>query len=211
MATAPRSHTAHLARAGLAAVCGVVLGCGGGDDAPSDERQIQSAVERLLESERIVDQCETGVSPRFVREVYGTLVRCREANRPNPDASDPDTARTSAVRIDGERASVGVTLTSVKGSRATGRLALVRHDGAWKVDRLGVDFLRSIFATLPNEADTAEQRLVLGCFAEAARAMSSADVRSFGNLMVGKKLSDESMPPAVLECIQRGQSESTTA
>lgn len=211
MATAPRPHTARPARAILAALCVVVAGCGaGGDDdaASGDDAQIAAAVERLMESERVEDQCEVAVSDRFVREVYGTVAACRTVNTDDDD-SPPDTATTAATRIDGADATTAVTLTSVKGSRASGRIALVRDGERWKVDRLGVDFLRSVFATLHHEAESAQERVVIGCFAEAARAMSDAEVRSFGNQVIGQRLEDGSLPAAVVDCVQRDRSEAT--
>lgn len=207
---APRTHTARLARVILAALCMAAAGCGGNDEAASDDEQIRAAVERLMESKSVEDQCVAGVTDRFVRDAYGTLARCRTANT-DDENSEPDSATTSATRVDGANATTAVTLTSVKGSRATGRVALVRQKGMWKVDRLGVDFLRSIFATLHHEAGNAEERAVIGCFAEAARAMSDAEVRRFGNLFIGKQLDDDSLPASVQRCIQRGQSEVATA
>ena len=211
MATAPRPHSRRLALLILAGLCALAGGCGGDDGSSgsakdSDEQQIFAAVERLMESERVDDQCEKAVSERFVREVYVTLARCREANKPDDDDDEPDSARISATRIDDDdddKATTGVTLTSAKGSRATGRLALVKVAGTWKVDRLGVDFLRSIFATLPKEAPTAEERLVLECLAQATRTMSNREVRRFGNLLIGQQLEPGSFPPGAVACIRR--------
>lgn len=213
MATAPRSHCRRLTRPILAAVCALAAGCGGGDsssDANSDVDEIRVAVERVMESESVEDQCERGVSERFVREVYGTLARCREANRPDGD-DEPDSATISATRIDGDKATTGVTLTSAKGARATGRVALVEDAGTWKLDRLGVDFLRSIFQALPKEAETADERLVLDCLATASRELSDREVRRVGNLLIGQRLEAESFPPAALRCIRRGTQPTHTA
>lgn len=211
MATVLRPHLARLARAILAALCVAASGCGaGGDDDAvlNDDAQIEAAVERLMESERVEDQCEVAVSERFVREVYGTLATCRKVNGEDED-SEPDDATTAATRIDGADATTAVTLTSVKGSRASGRIALVRDGETWKVDRLGVDFLRSVFATLHHEAESAHERVVIGCFAEAARAMSDAEVRSFGNQVIGQRLEAGSLPSAVGRCVQRDRPEAT--
>jgi hypothetical protein len=117
MATVPRLHTRRLSRLILTALCIGAVGCGG--DNSSSQRdtytaQIRSAVERLMESESIKDQCEAGVSERFVREVYVTLARCRQANKPDADDDEPDTATISATRIKGDKATTGVTLKSAK-------------------------------------------------------------------------------------------------
>jgi|GEM_PF-6791757 len=203
MATAPRPPTRRLSRLALTALCAVAAGCGG-EDGPSDAEQISTAVKRVMESERVADQCEAGVSKRFVREIYETPARCRRAAAPQPGDPPPDSAAIAATRIDGERATTAVTLTSVKGSRAMGRVALVREGDAWKVDRLGIDFLRAVFKTLPTEADTAEERRVLRCVADATPGLADADVRRIGNLIVGRRLTEEALPDAVRSCIRGG-------
>lgn len=197
----------------LAALCTVAAGCGGGDSssrAQTDREQIRAAVERLMESESVEDQCETAVSDRFVREVYVTAARCRATNRVDADDDEPDSATIFATRIDRHKATTGVTLTSAKGTRATGRIALVKVSGTWKVDRLGVDFLRSILEALPKEASTAQERLVLSCLAAASRALSDREVRRVGNLMIGQRLEAQSFPPGAVRCIQRGSQPTRT-
>lgn len=216
MAPATRPLLRRLPGLGLAALCVLAAGCGGDDDdASSDTEQIARAVDRVMESESVKDQCETGVSERFVREVYVSLAFCREANEPEPDDPPPDSAGVSATRIDGDKATTGVTLTSVKGARATGRVALVNDGGAWKVDRLGVDFLRSVFAALPKEASGAEERRILTCLARAIPDLSDAEVRRLGNLTIGQRSTEGSLPPAAVRCIGGGAEpppqESTTA
>ena len=204
MATAPRSRTARLSRLILAGLCAVAAGCGGADEAPpdTDGEQIRAVAERLFESESVADQCERAVTPRFVRETYVTPAHCRVANAHDGDDGPPDTAAIAATRIDGDRATTAVMLESAKGARASGRIALVRAGGTWKVDRLGVGFLRSILAALPMEAESAHERLVLACLARAARDLSDREVRRLGNRMVGQRLDPGSFPPAALRCIR---------
>lgn len=203
MATSPQPPVRRARRLSLVLVCAFAAGCGAGD-APSDAEQITRAVERVLESGSVTDQCQTGVSDRFVREVYGTRAHCREANEPRAGDPPPDMAQVSATRIRGDRATTGVTLTSVKGSRATGRLALVKIGDTWKVDRLGVDFLRSVFSTLPAEAGSVAERRLLRCVADAARELPDADVRRIGNLVVGRRLAPGSLPGGVAACLRGG-------
>lgn len=203
MAPAPLLPVRRTSRLILVGLCAIAAGCGG-EDGPSDTEQIATAVDRVMESVRVDDQCVAGVSARFLREVYGTLARCRLATAPQPGDPPPDSATISATRIDGDRATTSVTLTSVKGSRATGRVALVRTAETWKVDRLGIDFLRSVFITLPGEADTAEERRVLRCLADATSGLTNADVRRIGNLIIGRRLTEEALPDAVSRCIRAG-------
>jgi hypothetical protein len=199
MAPAPRLSLVLLCACAVA----VAAGCGS-DDGPTEVEQITRAVERVLESDSVTDQCDTGISEHFAREVYGTRAHCREANEPRADDPAPDEAEVSATRIDGDKATTGVTLTSARGSRASGRLALVRVGDTWKVDRLGVDFLRSVFATLPKEASDDEERRVLQCVAEAAKHLGNDDVRRVGNLIVGRRLTARALPASVAPCLNGG-------
>lgn len=201
MATASQPPTRRLSRLALAVLCAAAAGCGGADDA-SDSDQIETAVKRVMESDSVEDQCEVGVSERFVREVYVTRAHCREANRPAAGDPPPDSAAISATRVAGDRATTRLTLTSVKGGRAAGRIALVKVGETWKVDRLGIDFLRSVFATLPTQADSAEQRRILGCLAQATRKLADAEVRRIGNLVVGRRLTEDALPPGAERCIR---------
>ena len=214
MAAVSRAHPRRLTRLILSALCAVAAGCGGDDSSTGineDRQQIQAAVERLMESESVEDQCDTGVSERFVREVYVTVARCRQANKRYVDDDERASATISSTRIDGgDKATTRVTLTSARGARATGRLALVNVGGTWKVDRLGVDFLRAILASLPTEAQTDEERLVLSCLAAATRALSDGGVRRVGNLMVGQRLEPDSFPRGTLHCIRRGSKATPT-
>ena len=202
MATASRPPTRCLSLLLLAGLC-AVAGCGR-EDGPSDTEQIATAVDRLMESARVEDQCEAGVSARFVREVHGTLARCRRSTAPAPGDPPPDRATIAATRVDGDRATTAVTLTSVKGSRARGRIALIRAGATWKVDRLGIDFLRAVFATLPREADTAAERRVLRCLADATPRLPDADVRRIGTLVAGRRLTAAALPEIITGCIRAG-------
>jgi hypothetical protein len=204
MATASRPRIRSLSRLTLAGLCAVAAGCGG-DDAPSDSEQIRAVVTRVMESADVKVQCETGVSERFVREAYVTLAHCRRARQAAAGADDlPDRAAVSATRIDGDRATTAVALTSPMGARARGRLALVKVGSTWRVDRFGIDFLRSALAALPAEAHDAGERLILRCLARATRTASDREVRRVGNLMVGRRLERESLPAGVVQCIRAG-------
>jgi hypothetical protein len=204
MATAPQPSTRRLSLGLLVALCALAVGCGEADRPPTERDQIETAVRRVLESTSVVDQCQAGVSERFVREVYVTLARCRRANAPAPadDDSPNDRAQISETRIDGARATTGVTLTSDRGARASGRVALVRVGSTWKVDRFGVDFLRAVFATLPREGRTAQERRILGCLAQAARALSDAGVRRIAALVISQRVTAAAVPAAT-RCIRR--------
>ena len=210
MAAASQPSRRRLSRLLVVALCAISTGCGG-QDAPPADGPIETAVKRVLESESVEDQCATGVSERFVREVYLTLAQCRRANAPADRDAPLDRAQVTATRIDGDRATTAVTLTSDQGARATGRLALVRVGSAWKVDRLGVDFLRSVFATLPEEGKTAQERRILDCLARAMRGLPDAAVRRIGNLVVGRRLTEAALPARATPCIRGGASQQPAA
>jgi hypothetical protein len=206
MATASQPSTRRLSLGLLVTLCALAAGCGEPDRPPTRSEQIETAVKRVLESDTVVDQCETGVSERFVREVYGTRAQCRRANAPVPEDDDSpnDSAQISATRVDGTRATTGVTLTSARGARASGRVALVRVGSAWKVDRLGIDYLRGVLATLPEEGTTHEERRILGCLARASRALSDAAVRRIVNLGLSQRVTLAALPAPATQCVRRG-------
>jgi hypothetical protein len=167
----------------VTALCIAAVGCG--DDDPSDSEQIASAVKRAFMSTSAADQCEA-VSDRFVREVSGGRARCRRSY----DADDvrPDVTKVAATRIDGDRATTDVTLRAGDLEPVTGRVSLVKVGTSWKLDRLGLDFLRSVMSNGAQvSAKTARERRGVRCFLDAVRALPGRELRRVGNALVGKR------------------------
>lgn len=167
----------------VTALCIGAVGCG--DDERSDTEQIASAVKRVFMSTSAADQCEA-VSDRFAREVSGGRARCRRSY----DADDvrPDVTKVAATRIDGDRATTEVTLRAGDLEPVSGRVSLVKVGTSWKLDRLGLDFLRSVMSNGAQvSAKTARERRVARCFLDAVRALSGRELRRVGNAVIGKR------------------------
>jgi hypothetical protein len=170
----------------VTALCIAAVGCG--DDGPSDSEQIASAVKRAFMSTSAADQCEA-VSDRFAREVSGGRARCLRSY----DAQDvrPDITKVAATRIDGDRATTDLTLSAGDVEPLTGRVSLVKVGMSWKLDRLGLDFLRLVMSNgaqvSAKAAKTARDRRVVRCFLDAVRGLSGRELRRVGNAIVGKR------------------------
>ncbi len=172
-------------------LAGCVLLAACGDDQPSDTQQIASAVKRATVGENVKDQCEAAVSSRYVREFYGSVAVCREQNEPDPDDKTRENATVSDTRIDGDKATTGVVATVDGEQVGKGRFALVKESGDWKVDRLGVDFLRSVIAYIAKQPQSPPNRAVTECFARAARTLPGDDVRHIGYALISSRITED--------------------
>lgn len=139
----------------LAAACG-----GGGDDPepsepsdpPSAEEEVRTAVVEILAETDGTVVCEQHVTARFLEEVFrGDRERCAEAAAPEP-GEEPDDAEVLTVEVAGEEATVEVAHRGGALDGLEGDLGLVREGEAWKLDRYGDDYLRSVFAKSADAA-----------------------------------------------------------
>ena len=143
-------------------------------------------------------QCDRDFSQRFVREVYGSLQQCRAVNTPDPDDVAATRATIAALRIDGARATARLSLVGGGSDRVSGRVALAKDAGHWKLDRFGVDFLRSIIERLPANVPSGEPRKIAGCLRRAGHEVSSRALRQAGNALVGDRFG---VPDAFIRCL----------
>jgi hypothetical protein len=172
-------------RLGLVCVCLLASGCGGDGD-HSEAGQIATAVERAIISDDVKANCETAVTKRYVREIYGSLAACREANEPKRGDDTVAKAPTSETRIDGLKATARTRITVDGHVAADGRVALVKAGDTWKFDRYGVDFIRSFltaYAKGPNVPEGSP-----ACFSRAMRGMSGRELRDAGDALLGSRL-----------------------
>lgn len=196
--TLPRRRQCAL-RLCLIVACLVVAGCGK-DDPPSDNKQIASVLTRTATSADVKVQCETAVSRHFVQEVYGNLEHCRLVNEPDPDDDLPTGATIVATRVDADKATTRMTIVGGALDGVSGRLALVRTNGAWKLDRFGDDFLRSAIEHLPagTNRDVLKKR---ACLVRASRSLSTDVRRRAVNAMFGERFGD--IPDVFFDCLLR--------
>jgi len=181
----------------LALALGFLVGCGG----PSDREQIASVVERSLTSTELNEKCESLVSERFVVDVYGDRPECRGVYIRNPGADRIQDARVAATRIDRDKATTRVMYRSQAGVDITGRLALAKVSGTWRIDRLGIDLLRSMVptfaATNAGPMDVSEAR----CLLRATRRLSNRALRRVGYAFIGDRIEEGKVPDGVLDCV----------
>jgi len=169
-------------RLGLVLLCALSAGCGGGGG-PSDRDRIATAVKLASSSRHIKDVCEVAVTTRFVRDVWGSLAACRRVNTTDPERDVFGKVSVSRTRIAADRATTAVKMSTAGVTIADGRLALVKDGGDWKVDRFGVDFLRSYLTglgRLPHSPKGAEP-----CLRRVLRGASRSRVREIGNAVIG--------------------------
>jgi hypothetical protein len=174
-------------RLGLVSLCLLAGGCGG-DGNLSEPEQIGKAVERAIISDDVKANCETAVTARFVREVYGSTVECRLANEPRAGDHTVAKAPTSDTRIDGLKATTRARIIVDGHVAADGRVALVKDGHTWRFDRYGVDFIRwflTAFSKGPNVRAGGP-----ACFARALRGMSGGELRREGDALLGGRLDD---------------------
>lgn len=177
----------------------MVAGCGG-DDPPSDNKQIASVLRRTATATDVKVQCETAVSRRFIQEVYGNLEHCRSVNEPDQDHDLSTGATIVEMRVDADKATSRMMIVGGALDGVSGRLALVRTNGAWKLDRFGVDFLRSAIEHFPagTNRDVLKKR---ACLVRASRSLSTDVLRRAVNALFGERFGD--IPDVFFDCLLR--------
>ena len=190
---------------GVLALGGGALGCG--SDAPTEAERVARAAGAAATAASLKELCERRASPRFVREVYGNLNTCLELNKLgqglDPDkvksAKSPLKASVSATRINGDKATTLVTITQSPVGVIRGRVALVKIGGAWKLDRYGLDFLRSMLR-LDATPVRADERQAL-CLRRAGRTLPSGAFRELMNEAISLRLEGSDLPDAFDACL----------
>ena len=175
----------------LCLIVGCAVTAAYGESGPTDKQQIASVLQRTATSPDVKVHCETAVSRRFVRDVYGTSERCRLLNTPDPDGDLPIRPAVTQTRLDGDRATSRIAF---RVGGVSGRVALVRIDGVWKLDRFGDDLLRSTIEHLAAGQERA-------CLARATRAHSTGSLRDAGNALFGSRFGD--VPDVLFECLPK--------
>jgi hypothetical protein len=124
-----------------------IAGCGTAANKRSDEPKSDTGaagppLTRALSGSDRAAKCEQVVTPQFVAEIYGSVVRCRMVEA-NPDKEPATDVRVGATKVTGDRPIATVTLVGGLTPGASGHVELARSDGGWKLDRLGTDRLRA--------------------------------------------------------------------
>ena len=161
----------------IVAVIGLVA-CGG-DSAKDEEPAVKRAVEQAVTTKDAKRKCEELSTESFVKRVYGDLAQCRRAESQTDDPP-PTGATVSAVEVEGDSATVKVRLEGSDTDGASGTLELRKESGDWRIDDLGVDFLRSQVTTgLSSDQSTPalSDPKVRECTREAFLRLSDSELR----------------------------------
>lgn len=178
--------------------------CGSGSDSdqpdpPSPQEQVRAAALRLLATDDPAVGCRL-MTRRYVEETYGTTARCLADEE--DDALDG--GRVEQVVVRGERATVTVEVPPADGlSRIAGTLELAREGGAWRVDRSGTGFLRSLLvagAGKPGDSGLATSAPVRRCMQKQFAVISDGAVRRFAAMASSR---DRRLQPATLRLVER--------
>lgn len=169
----------------LALALGALLaaGCGGGDDQRA-RGEIASLLRTSVTTTDADAICRDVLSRRLVQRVYGGLERCLAVEaRATTQRRPPASVTVSAVRVEGERGSAMVTLRGGDQDGTRGPLLVVHERGAWRLDDLSTEFLRSQFNTGLASGGGLEQTLVT-CVSKEVVALDDASLRTlaFGAL-----------------------------
>jgi hypothetical protein len=174
--------------AAVLALAFAVGACGSGSDSGSDQpeppsprEQVSAVALRLLETTDPRVGCRL-MTRRYVAEMYRTMARCLA-----DDGEDGlRGGRVEQVEVTGERATAQVEVPPRDGlTRIAGTLELAREGGAWRVDRSGTAFLRSLLiagAGKPGDRGLASSAPVRRCMQKQFAAISDGAVRRFAAL-----------------------------
>jgi hypothetical protein len=128
----------------------LAAGCGGGssgDDTAKDKAAITAVLTKAITSNDPEVMCVETVTPAFVTRVYKTVAACRKAEAPKPsDSPKPTGAKVTDVEVKDGKATASVTAVGGDTDGAHGTIDLAKDSGAWKVEDLSVEFLRSQLA-----------------------------------------------------------------
>jgi len=160
--------------------------CGGGDD---QTPAIKRAVVQASTTRDATLKCGKLATKSFVTRVYGTLAQCHTAEKPS-SSDDPSTGATvSDVKVDGDSATVKVRLAGGDTDGASGTIDLRKEQGDWRVDDLGVDFLRSQVQTglaSSGNDQTFKDPKVRDCARQAFVRLPDSELRRIAYLAIAE-------------------------
>jgi hypothetical protein len=91
-------------------------------------------------------RCEQLVTARYVRTTYGSRQGCRKREAPSPQSRPLASRVRQSVLIRRARASADVEIKGGTLAGARGTIRLTRHGGTWRIDAVGTDFIRAVYA-----------------------------------------------------------------
>ena len=140
-------------RATLAfAALGVALAlsaCGAADDATEGGAAVgppDRVVRAWATTQDVRLRCEQAVTARYVRATYGSRQGCRKREAPSPQSRPLASRVLQTVVVRGATASADVEIKGGTLAGARGTIWLVRQGGTWRINAVGTDFIRAVYA-----------------------------------------------------------------
>ena len=194
----------------LLAICAAALfglaACGGGGS--SAEKDITDAVKRAEVGKDVKARCEEVTTKGFVRRVYGSVAECRKAEKAEPDDKPPTGVRVTNVKVDGDQATATVREEGGDTDGAQGTFELRKEDGGWRIDDLGVDYLRSqVNKGLDSGGSATLAPKVSECARKALTDLSDAELKRVAYTSISERASsDGDLTRVIAPCLSEAGS-----
>jgi hypothetical protein len=157
--------------------------CGGG----GDEDEITGVLETGFTTTDAKVRCEQSLSAGLVERIYGDTAACRKIE--GEDAKNDARATSvdvSDIEIDGDRATATIKLDGGLRSGATGPIALTSSGGDWRIDDLGVAFLRSQLQAAMKHDNELDER-IRTCLGEKMLELPDREFRALAYGTIGEQ------------------------
>jgi len=152
--------------------------------------------------------CNERLSDAFVERTYGTRPRCELIQgRDQDEEGDVESLEFASVEVEGDTARARIEARGGAIDAVGGVLDLVREDGAWRIDHVGVPLLR----TLVDLAVRSTENLPAGgfdCIDRELLTLPDSRFRRFAYQLIGQRpASQRRILRALADCNgQRGVS-----
>lgn len=198
-----------LALVALAALCAAfVVACGGSSD--EEGAAISEAIATAAMSENGEERCRELVTERFINDVYEDVETCIKATN-DKDEDGPEEITVSEIEVDGDTATATVTEVGGDTDGATGTVTVAKVEGDWRVDELGIDYLRSqLEQGFANEDNFTEDEYgpladasVRECVLTGFQELDDADFRQMAYDSMADREVSESFLGVIMNCVEQ--------
>lgn len=159
-----------------------VAGCGGDAAPPAvDRADLQrSATRFFVDGNGGSRWCAGAMTSDLATAIYKTTARCATVTRRHAAEDRADRVRVGPVKAQEATANAVVTLIGGPSDGSRGNIRFKRQRGRWKVDGLGVAFLRSMLASGTRQqmkGGLADSLLII-CFTQELDKLPAGEVQS---------------------------------
>lgn len=153
--------------------------------ATGDAAEITALVRSVLLADKVGNICRERVSTRFVTTVFRTVKKCEKSWVDEAPEDRPTDVDVSNVRVNQLAATASIRQHGGAHEGAQGTWAFIRVDDGWRLADWGMDYLRSMVASLfqpENFADVEEGSLfsypeVVSCFRRTLERQDDEEFR----------------------------------